>query len=132
MTRKQAKQKECADSYATALSHLTRAAARRAEDVGTGAGLERRTQVAKEELPQWLLDLADAEHSLAVATGHCSAAVRQQMAGALGDLTAIVREITRSHGGVPVPPSGVNVIARLWSVQELVAQCAIHDLGGSV
>ena len=123
-TRKQAKRKERADSYATALTHLTRAAARRSDLTATG-----QTLLAKGDLPQWFLDLADAEHSLAVATGHSSPDVRQEMVAALRDLTTIVQEI--SKGPVQISPKGETVMDRLWSVQERVARCVVHDLGAS-
>jgi hypothetical protein len=118
------RRQERATSYAKALNHLTRAAARRSSLTAAGEVL-----LAKEDLPQWFLDLADAEHSLAIAAGHAGKAVRATMVQALKDLTDIVQEITK--GPVKISSKGETVIDRLWAVQGAMATCAIADLGGT-
>ena len=51
------------------------------------------------------------------------------MVQALKDLTDIVQEITK--GPVKLSAEGETVIDRLWTVQGVVATCAISDLGGA-
>jgi hypothetical protein len=76
-----------------------------------------------------MLSLADAEHSLTLATGFCSPIAMQTMTGALADLSALVRNVLPGPNNAQYMDSTQDINEQLWRIQETVSNCAQNDLG---
>jgi hypothetical protein len=97
-TRSQWRRSQAADGYANSLRYLTRAVAVRSRFTSRG-----RAVLSKDDVHQFFVDLADAEHSLAIAAAFSGLRARPLMLTALGDLSR--RKTRRPSSMKPVTSS---------------------------
>jgi len=115
---------QMASAYGKTLEHLTRAAVPGGEFTANGAFV-----LTKDDVRELMLSLADAEHSLTLATGFCSPIAMQTMTGALADLSALVRNVLPGPNNAQYMDSTQDINEQLWRIQETVSNCAQNDLG---
>ena len=108
-------------AYGKTLKHLTRAAVPRGELTANGAFV-----LTKDDVRSLMLDLADAEHSLTLATGFCGPLAADEMTAALSGLSVLVRSVAPGPNNAR---GSTDLTQELWRIQESVSKCVQMDVG---
>ena len=110
-----------AESYGRAAQHLFRAAARRSSIALSGGELV--PYLAKEDLPAWFLDMADALEALTATLAFAGSSCRAELEQLLIEHRRVVRQVVAND---PTPPK--DAIAEVWEMATRLQILALRDL----